>query len=96
MQLLCVDNFAPTTYTFALRSYFETPSYLALPTCNYALAKVNPIPAQKEGISDSMRERLMREANTGLDPDRKQTNVLLYIMLGVAVLVILGGQGIFY
>jgi hypothetical protein len=43
-----------------------------------------------------MKERLIREASTGLDPDRKQTNVLLYIMAGVAVLVLLGGQGIFY
>lgn len=43
-----------------------------------------------------MRERLIREANTGLDSDTKQTNVLLYIIIGVAVLVILGGEGIFY
>lgn len=38
----------------------------------------------------------MQEASTGLDADKKQTNVILYIMLGVAVLVILGGAGIFY
>lgn len=43
-----------------------------------------------------MRERLVREASTGLDPDRKQTNVLLYIMAVVAILVILGGAGILY
>lgn len=43
-----------------------------------------------------MRERLMREAGTGLDPDRKQNNVILYIMVGVAVLVVAGGAGIFY
>lgn len=53
-------------------------------------------PAKKQGISNSMRERLIREASTGLDPDRKQTNVLLYIMAGVAVLVLLGGSGILY
>ena len=53
-------------------------------------------PPQKQGISDSMRDRLMREASTGLDADKKQTNVLLYIMAAVAILVILGGQGIFY
>ena len=53
-------------------------------------------PAQKVGISDSMRDRLMREASTGLDSEKKQTNVLLYIILGVAVLVIAGGGGIFY
>ena len=53
-------------------------------------------PAPKSGISDSMRERLMREASTGLDADQKQTNVLLYIMIGVAALVVVGGQGILY
>jgi len=57
---------------------------------------VDPIPASKQGISNSMRERLLREANAGLDSDKKQTNVLLYIIAGVAVLVILGGAGIFY
>lgn len=53
-------------------------------------------PAPKQGISDSMKQRLMREASTGLDADKKQTNVLLYIILGVAALVIVGGQGILY
>jgi hypothetical protein len=43
-----------------------------------------------------MKARLIREASTGLDSDSKQTNVLLYIMLGVAVLVVLGGAGVFY
>jgi hypothetical protein len=43
-----------------------------------------------------MRARLAREAGSGLDPDRKQTNVLLYIMLAVAALVILGGKDIFF
>jgi hypothetical protein len=57
--------------------------------------KVDSAP-KKEGISDSMRARLMQEAATGLDADRKQTNVLLYIILGVAVLVVLGGAGILY
>ena len=51
---------------------------------------------KKDGISGGMKERLRREASTGLDADTKQTNVLLYIMLGIAALVILGGQGIFY
>lgn len=53
-------------------------------------------PAPKVGISDSMKERLMREASTGLDAEQKQTNVLLYIIVGVAVLVALGGQGILF
>lgn len=70
------------------RTSKRTPSHLA--------CQVDPIPASKEGISDSMRERLRREASSGLDADQKQTNILLYIMLGVAALVILGGQGIFY
>jgi hypothetical protein len=43
-----------------------------------------------------MKARLMREASTGLDSDKAQTNVLLYIMLGVAVLVVLGGAGTLY
>lgn len=50
----------------------------------------------KQGISDSMREQLIREASTGLDSEQKQTNVILYISIGVAILVILGGQGILY
>jgi hypothetical protein len=53
-------------------------------------------PVQKESLSDSMRARLLAEASTGLDADQKQTNVLLYVMVGVAVLVLLGGQGILY
>ena len=50
----------------------------------------------KPAISNSMRERLLAEASSGLDSDSKQTNVLLYIMGAVAVLVLLAGQGIFY
>jgi hypothetical protein len=43
-----------------------------------------------------MRARLMKEATRGLDSDQKQTNVILYISIGVVVLVLLGGQGILY
>jgi hypothetical protein len=43
-----------------------------------------------------MKERLLREASTGLDPDQKNTNVILYIIGAVAILIILGGQGILY
>lgn len=50
----------------------------------------------RDPLSDNMRARLMREASTGLDPDKKQTNVILYISLVVAVLVILGGSGILF
>jgi hypothetical protein len=53
-------------------------------------------PVQKQGISETMKERLKREASKGLDPDSKQDNVLLYIMGAVAVLVLLGGQGILF
>merc|ERR1719436_855535 len=47
-------------------------------------------PIKKEILSNSMRERLMREASGGLDPDKKQTNVILYICIGVALLVLAG------
>ena len=47
-------------------------------------------------LSDNMRARLMREASTGLDSEKKQTNVILYISVVVAILVALGGQGILY
>lgn len=54
------------------------------------------IPEQSSGISDSMKERLKREAGAGLDADKPQTNVILYISIAVAILVIAGGQGILY
>ena len=38
----------------------------------------------------------MAEASTGLDSETKNTNVLLYIIAAVGVLVVLGGQGIFF
>jgi len=50
----------------------------------------------KQGISDSMKARLMAEASTGLDSEAKQTNVILYISVAVVVLVALGGSGILY
>jgi hypothetical protein len=57
---------------------------------------VDPIPKSKVGISDSMKERLLREASSGLDSEQKQTNVLLYIIGAVAVLVLLGGKDILF
>lgn len=51
---------------------------------------------KKEGLSDNMRAKLLAEASKGLDSEQKQTNVILYVMLGVGVLVLLGGQGIFF
>ena len=47
-------------------------------------------PEYRDPLSDSMRARLMREASTGLDSEKKQTNVILYISIAVAVLVLLG------
>jgi hypothetical protein len=43
-----------------------------------------------------MKARLMAEASTGLDSETKNNNVILYIIGGVAVLVALGGAGLFY
>ena len=54
------------------------------------------VKAYKDPLSDSMRARLMKEASTGLDPNAKQTNVLLYISLVVVALVALGGSGILF
>ena len=50
----------------------------------------------KDPISSEMRNRLLREASTGLDSDKKQANVILYISIGVILLVLIGGQGIFF
>ena len=38
----------------------------------------------------------MREASSGLDSEKKQTNVILYISIAVVILVLLGGEGILY
>ncbi|KAL3774881.1 hypothetical protein ACHAW5_007299 [Stephanodiscus triporus] len=50
----------------------------------------------RDPLSNSMKERLAREASIGLDSDKSQTNVILYISVVVALLVALGGQGILY
>lgn len=50
----------------------------------------------RDPLSNSMKERLAREASVGLDSDKSQTNVILYISVIVALLVALGGQGILY
>ena len=42
-----------------------------------------------------MRDRLIREASTGLDSEKKQSNVILYIIAAVGLLAIIGGSGIF-
>jgi hypothetical protein len=38
----------------------------------------------------------MKEASTGLDSNQKQTNIILYISVTVAILVALAGSGILY
>ena len=59
--------------------------------------QVNPDSyAPKVGISDSMRDRLKREASRGLDSEQKQTNIILYISVIVAILVAAAGSGILY
>ena len=77
-------------------AYMRSVSWEAHVLFNPSLDDLQVEPAQKEGISESMKQRLLREATTGLDSDQKQTNVILYIIAAIALLVILGGQGIFY
>ena len=43
-----------------------------------------------------MKDRLIREASTGLDSDKPQTNVILYIGIVVVILVALAGGGILF
>lgn len=50
----------------------------------------------RENVSSAMKERLIREASTGLDSNQSQTNVILYISVAVALLVLAGGSGILY
>ncbi len=50
----------------------------------------------RETLSNSMKERLIREASVGLDSEKPQTNVILYVSVVVALLVALAGQGILY
>ena len=54
------------------------------------------VEAPKENVSNAMKERLRREASAGLDSNKSQTNVILYISAAVALLVLAGGQGILY
>lgn len=54
------------------------------------------VPENKPLLSDNMRARLLAEASSGLDSEKKQTNVILYIIVAVAALVVAGGQGIFF
>jgi len=51
---------------------------------------------KKPALSNSMRDRLLQEASSGLDSEKPQTNVILYISVIVAVLVGVAGQGILF
>ncbi len=51
---------------------------------------------ERDPLSNSMKERLIREASVGLDSEKPQTNVILYVSVVVAILVALAGQGILY
>lgn len=53
-------------------------------------------PARVDPLSNSMRDRLRREASTGMDSEKSQTNTILYISVAVAILVLAGGKGILY
>lgn len=50
----------------------------------------------RENVSNSMKERLRREASTGLDSNERSPNTILYISAAVVVLVALGGKGILF
>lgn len=50
----------------------------------------------RENVSSAMKERLMREASTGLDSNQGNTNVILYISVAVVILVALAGGGILF
>jgi len=80
-------------YDDEVRTYMGLTNDLNWASSNYFPLQIKERPP---AISNAMREKLIREASTGLDSDQKQSNVLLYIILGVAVLVILGGQGILF
>ncbi len=54
------------------------------------------VEAYRDPLSDGMRAKLMKEASTGLDSNQKQTNIILYISVTVAILVALAGSGILY
>jgi hypothetical protein len=85
----------PSSQTFVLRMSEEEKPQATLSDGTLYDDELDLTP-QKPLLSDSMKARLIAEASAGLDADKKQTNVLLYIMGVVAVLVLLGGQGILF
>ncbi|GMH84431.1 hypothetical protein TrVE_jg5159 [Triparma verrucosa] len=54
-------------------------------------------PDPRQGLSDTMRDRLLREAQgLGADPNSKQENYIVWVAVVVGVLVVAGGKGILY
>lgn len=51
---------------------------------------------ERDPLSNTMKERLIREASTGLDSDKPQTNVIAIIGVVVAILVAVGGKDILF
>lgn len=53
--------------------------------------------APKQKISNDMRERLKKElVSQGADPNKSAGNPILIVAAVIGLLVIVGGQGIFY
>ena len=90
-----LDCVSPIPNDAQLADHHTHPISLVCIFILFSFSQIDSAP-KKEGLSDSMKARLMREASTGLDADKKQTNVLLYIIVAVALLVVAGGAGIFY
>ena len=51
---------------------------------------------ERDPLSNTMKERLIREAATGLDSKKPQTNVIAIIGVVVAILVAVGGKDILF
>ena len=51
---------------------------------------------ERDPLSNTMKERLIREASTGLDSEKPQTNVIAIIGVVVAILVAVGGKDILF
>lgn len=89
--------FVRNAFTFHRFLFLLTNHVVPYHTIPYPISHDNKqTPEYKPAISDTMRERLLKEASTGLDANQKQTNVILYISIAIAILVALGGSGILY
>lgn len=74
------------------------------PTADEGAAEAKPAPVIRDEdmppprkISDDMKERLKRElVSQGADPNKSAGNPILIVAAVIGLLVIVGGQGIFY